>query len=250
LPFDLALLPPGLDPLAALALIALSLFTSGVTATFGLGGGSLMIAAIALVIPPAAAIPVHGVVQLGSNAGRAVMMRKYVQTRFALFFIAGSIPGAFAGAQVALWLPEAILGVAIAAFILWSAWAPMPRVSGHGPVTTVLAGLLTAIAGMVSGIAGPLVAAFLRFLPDRHQIIATHALLMTAQNTLKAVAFASLGFAFGPYLPLTAAMIASGLIGTAIGGRLLSALPEKGFRLGFKILLTIAALGLLQSALF
>lgn len=45
-------------------------------------------------------------------------------------------------------------------------------------------------------------------------------------------------------------MIASGLIGTAIGGRLLSALPEKGFRLGFKILLTIAALGLLQSALF
>jgi uncharacterized membrane protein YfcA len=99
LPFDLtSLLPPGLDPLAALALIALSLFTSGVTATFGVGGGSLMIAAIALVIPPSAAIPVHGIVQLGSNAGRAVMMRKFAEARFAMFFIAGSIPGAFVGA--------------------------------------------------------------------------------------------------------------------------------------------------------
>jgi hypothetical protein len=45
-------------------------------------------------------------------------------------------------------------------------------------------------------------------------------------------------------------MIASGLIGTAIGGRLLAALPEHAFRVGFKILLTVAALGLLQSAFF
>ena len=138
----------------------------------------------------------------------------------------------------------------IAAFILWSAWAPPPKATVRGPVATVLAGLVTSTIGMVAGIGGPFVAAFLRFLPDRREIVATHALLMTAQNVLKAVAFMTLGFAFGPYLPLTVAMIASGLVGTAIGGRLLAALPEKSFRLGFKILLTIAAAGLLWSIAF
>jgi uncharacterized protein len=242
------LLPPGLDPLVALLLIALSLFTSGVTATFGLGGGSLMIAAIALVFPPAVAVPVHGLVQLGSNAGRAVMMRAFAQRRFALYFVAGSIPGAFVGAGIATWLPPAVLSTAIAAFILWSAWAPQPRAEARGPAATVLAGLATAILGMVTGIGGPLVAAFLRFLPDRRQIIATHALLMTTQNLLKAVAFATFGFVFAPYLPLVAAMILSGLVGTAIGGRLLSALPEHGFRLGFRLLLTFSATALLWDA--
>lgn len=242
------LLPAGLDPVAALLLIALSLFTSGVTATFGLGGGSLMIAAIALIFPPAIAVPVHGLVQLGSNAGRAVMMRAFVQGRFALFFVAGSVPGAFVGAGIATWLPPAVLSIAIAGFILWSAWAPQPRAEARGPAATAVAGLLTAILGMVTGISGPVVAAFLRFLPDRRQIIATHALLMTAQNGLKAVAFAAFGFAFAPYLPLVAAMILSGLVGTAIGGRLLSALPEQRFRLGFKLLLTVSALALLRDA--
>ena len=69
-----ALLPAGLDPLIALALVFLSLVTSAITATFGIGGGSLMIAALLLVMPPAVAIPVHGLVQLGSNAGRGLMM--------------------------------------------------------------------------------------------------------------------------------------------------------------------------------
>ncbi|HHY50411.1 MAG TPA: sulfite exporter TauE/SafE family protein [Alphaproteobacteria bacterium] len=245
-----SLLPPDLDPLIALALIGLSLVTSGVTATFGVGGGSLLIAAIALVIPPAAAIPVHGLVQLGSNAGRAVIMQRFVAWRFGLAFLVGSIPGSFLGAQVALWLPQQLLSLAIAGFILWSAWAPMPEARAGTPLLTALAGLITSIVGMITGIGGPLVAAFLRFLPDRRQIIATHAVLMTAQNVLKALAFASLGFAFAPYLPLAAGMILSGLVGTGIGARLLSSLPEPAFRIGFKLLLTVAALGLLQAAVF
>jgi uncharacterized protein len=94
------------------------------------------------------------------------------------------------------------------------------------------------------------VAAFLRFLPDRRQIIATHAVLMTAQNVLKAVAFGALGFVFAPYVPLVVAMIVSGGIGTLIGGRLLLSLPEDKFRVGFKIVLTLAAINLLRETLF
>jgi uncharacterized membrane protein YfcA len=244
------LLPAGLDPLIALALIFLSLVTSAVTATFGIGGGSLMIAALLLVMPPAVAVPVHGLVQLGSNAGRGVMMWAHAQWRFAGWFILGSIPGAFAGAGIASVLPEAVLTAIIALFLLWSAWAPQPKATARGVVSTVLAGLATSILGMVTGVGGPIVAAFLRFLPDRRQIIATHAVLMTAQNILKAAAFSALGFVFAPYVLLVIAMIVSGGIGTLIGGRLLSSLPEDKFRLGFKIVLTLVALNLLRETLF
>jgi uncharacterized protein len=244
------LLPAGLDPLIALALIFLSLVTSAVTATFGIGGGSLMIAALLLVMPPAVAVPVHGLVQLGSNAGRGVMMWAHAQWRFAGWFILGSIPGAFAGAGIASVLPEAVLTAIIAVFLLWSAWAPQPKATARGVVSTVLAGLATSILGMVTGVGGPIVAAFLRFLPDRRQIIATHAVLMTAQNILKAAAFSALGFVFAPYVLLVIAMIVSGGIGTLIGGRLLSSLPEDKFRLGFKIVLTLVALNLLRETLF
>lgn len=251
MPFDPSLLlPPGLDPLIAFALVALSLVTSAITATFGVGGGSLMIAVIVLVFPPAVAVPVHGLVQLGSNAGRAVMMRSQIQWQFAVWFILGAIPGTFLGAGIATLLPAQILTAAIAAFVLWSAWSPQPKPDVRGPVQTTIGGVATGILGTVTGIGGPLVAAMLRFLPDRHQIIATHAAIMTAQNALKAVAFAAFGFAFATYLPLVAAMIATGLIGTSIGGRLLRGIDEKQFRLGFKLTLTAIALSLLWTAVF
>ncbi len=248
---DLAsLLPDGFPLLVALGFVILSFFTSALTATFGLGGGSLMIAVMALVLPPAVAVPVHGLVQLGSNAGRAAVMRRHVQWRFAAVFIAGSAVGATMGGWVASLLPEALFSFIIAAFIIWSAWTKLPAAPQRGPVFTAAVGAVTAAVGMVTGVAGPLVAAFLRFLPDRRQIIATHASLMTAQNLFKATAFAALGFSFAPYLPLVATMIASGFLGTLLGDRILASMPETAFRLGFKLLLTAIALLLVQSALF
>lgn len=249
--FDLAsLLPAGIDPLVAAAIIGLSMLTSALTATFGLGGGALMITVLVLVFPPAVAVPVHGLVQLGSNGGRAVMMRRDVQWRFAGWFIAGGVPGAFLGAGVATLLPEQLLTFAIAAFVLWTAWSPQPKPDVRGPVQTAIAGFVAAVIGMVTGVGGPLVATMLRFLPDRRQIIATHAAVMTAQNALKAAAFAAFGFVFASYVPLVIAMVLSGLVGTAIGGRLLANLPEKSFRLGFKLALSAIALTLIWTSVF
>ena len=82
LPLDFAsLLPAGLDPLPALALVLLSFVTSLITATFSLGGGTLMVAVLALVIPPATDVPLHRAIQLGTNAGRAAEQRAHIQSR-------------------------------------------------------------------------------------------------------------------------------------------------------------------------
>ncbi|MEM8689778.1 MAG: sulfite exporter TauE/SafE family protein, partial [Pseudomonadota bacterium] len=63
-----ALLPPAIEPVWAALLIAVSAVTSFVTASLGLGGGVILLAVMALIVPGPAIIPVHGAVQIGSNA--------------------------------------------------------------------------------------------------------------------------------------------------------------------------------------
>jgi uncharacterized membrane protein YfcA len=64
------------------------------------------------------------------------------------------------------------------------------------------------------------------------------------------VTFTALGFAFAAYLPLVVALVLTGFGGTAIGSRLLVKVPERVFRIGFKVVLTIVALDLIREALF
>ena len=61
-------LPAELPVLAALALVATSFLTSAVSAAFGLGGGVAMLIALLSLTPPVVALPVHALVQIGSNS--------------------------------------------------------------------------------------------------------------------------------------------------------------------------------------
>src|SRR3546814_13558964 len=51
--------------------------------------------------------------------------------------------------------------------------------------------------------------------------VATHAACMLAQHFIKVIAFGLLGFNYGPYAGLVAAMIASGFLGTLVGKHVL-----------------------------
>ena len=75
------LLPPDVSALAGIGLVALSLFTSALTAAAGIGGGLVLLSVMASFLPPIVVIPTHGVVQLGSNAGRAVLLRHRTRMR-------------------------------------------------------------------------------------------------------------------------------------------------------------------------
>ncbi len=243
-------LAPGLDAWTTVGLIALSALTSAITAAFGLGGGSLLIAVMSLFMPGAVVVPVHGAVQLGSNGGRAFFRRAFIQWQFVGWFVLGSALGALVGGRVATLLPEPVFKGAIAAFLLYSVWVPKPKIRQRGPLSTTIAGTFTSAIGMIVGISGPLVITFLRNLSERREIVGTHAFLMTGQNTFKLLAFIFYGFAFSDYLFLILAMIASGLLGTVFGGLMLDKLPENLFRIVFRIILTLVALDLARRALF
>lgn len=245
----IGLLPDGTSPGVAAGFLALSFVASMLTATLSLGGGVLMLAGLSLAFAPAVVIPLHGLIQLGSNAGRAVIQRAFIQWPLVLWFGAGTVLGSLVGGRVAVALPEQVFGLLIALFILYSVWGPQPKADPrHGPVRDFATGAAISALGMVIGVTGVLVATFLRTLKDRRQIVATHAMLVTISNISKVGAFALFGFAFGQYLPLALAMIATGLAGTALGSVFLNRLPETAFRLGFRLLLTLVALDLLRRA--
>lgn len=102
---------------------------------------------------------------------------------------------------------------------------------------------------MLVGATGPLVAALLASTGlVKQPLVATHAACMVIQHGLKILVFGTLGFAYAEWGPLIAAMIASGVVGTWVGTRTLDNLPEAMFRLGFKIVMTVASLHMIWQA--
>ncbi len=244
------LLPPEISALSALVLIAVAFLGSAITAGLGIGGGLTVITVLASLAPPAAVIPIHGVVQWGSNVGRAAVQRAHIDWPIVVYFVLGSLIGAAVGGAVVIQLPEPVLKAVIGLFILYAIWGPMKfRLARLGPVMMSIAGAFSTFLTMFIGATGPFVLSVLApRLDERHQLIGTHAACMTTQHTLKILVFGLLGFSFAAWVPLLAAMIGAGFLGTLLGSRLLHWAPEDVFRKVLKTILTVLAVNLLLSA--
>jgi uncharacterized protein len=230
-------------------LIIISFFTSALTAAFGIGGGVAMLGALAGTVPPAMVVAVHGVVQLGSNIGRAVLQRAHVLWKPTALFTLGSIIGAALGVAVFTALPEKLLLGLLGLFILLMAWIPKPRIPALETTGVFIGGIIATFVTIFVGATGPFVQAL--FIPlglEKRVLVATHAACNVIQHGLKVLAFGYLGFNFADWLPLLAAMIVSGFLGTWFGTRLLEHLPEALFKVILRWLLTFLALDLLRRA--
>ncbi len=244
-----SLLPPAIEPAAALLLVLSSVVTSMITASLGAGGGLLLLVLMALWLPPAALIPVHGMIQLGSNGGRVLLTWRSIDWRL----IAAFAPGVVAGALLAAWLlvelPVWLWQSSIAAFVLYLCWGPRLPTVVVGMPGTFVAAALTSFASMFVGATGPLVAAFVKQIhSDRFATVATFAAAMTLQHAPKALVFGFAGFVFRDWLAFIAAMIAAGLAGTWIGIHLLRRISDHRFAFILNIVLTLLALRLLWQA--
>lgn len=244
------LLPIEVSPAAAVGLIVLSYFTSTLTAAAGIGGGIVLISVMASFLPPATVLPVHGVVQLGSNAGRTALMWKHVSPRITVLFVAGAVVGVAVAAWIFVGLSTETLQLLLALFILFSLWTPKFKPSNLPEPGFVVVGAVATFCTMFVGATGPLVATFMSTERlQRHGVVATAAACLSSQHVLKIVAFGILGFHFLPWVPLLAAMIASGFLGTLTGRRVLDHIPERIFAQLFRVVISLLALRLLWVAL-
>ncbi|WP_284265606.1 sulfite exporter TauE/SafE family protein [Roseicyclus amphidinii] len=244
---DLMVMPEGLSLAAFWALMATSYAASFITAALGIGGGALLLAVMASLVPPAALIPVHGAVQLASNAGRMGMLLSHVHWPALKGFTLGSILGAGLGGLVVVELPPAIIQVSVGLFVIWSVFSKPPKWLSRFPVLT---GGISSFLTMFFGATGLFVAGYTKAQNlARHGHVATHAALMTVQHCLKVVVFGVLGFAFGQWLWVVVALSVAGLAGTFSGRLVLGRMSDAGFKRALDILLVLIALRLIWQAL-
>jgi uncharacterized membrane protein YfcA len=229
-------------PIAA-TLLSFSFLGSFITAAFGIGGGAVLIAVLATLLPASAIIPVHGLVQLGSNIGRAALMFQHIHRAVVLPFFVGSFVGVSLGSAFVVQLDAGMIQIGVGVFILWSILMKPPAIMRH---SAGVSGAISSFLTMFFGATGPFIAAFLKTQKlERLGHTATHATLMSIQHALKTVAFGFLGFAFSVWAGLITLLVLSGFLGTIAGRYVLMRINENVFRFTLNLLLAILALRLI-----
>lgn len=232
--------------LAFLAIVVVSLLGSAMTAAFSIGGGLLLIGVMSALLPPAAVIPVHAVVMVGSNAGRFGILARYADWRIIGWFAAGAVIGGTVGAQIVFGLDPRVLRLSVAGFILFTQWGPKLTLPTSAPFFA-LAGSLSMFLTLFVGASGPFITSILSRLPQlsRMALIATTGACMTIQHGGKVGIFGLGGFNYGPWVPLMATALAAGFVGTLAGTQVLQRIEESVFRRALKIVLTALAVWLI-----
>ena len=230
-------------------ILALSaLVASTLSGMIGMGGGVILLGVMATLLPAAAVVPIHGVVQLGSNCTRTVLFIKHVNWRIFAYYVPFMILGVW-GATL-IWSGDKLkyfqpfIGGVILLYLLSRryklVWRNAPMLIY--PIIGLLAGFVTIFIGAT----GPLIAPFfLRDDLDKEGVIATKAICQSVGHLLKIPAFLSLGFDYAAYGPLLATLLFMVIVGTMLGKRLLSKMNRQTFETAFLGILSLLALKLL-----
>jgi len=243
----MSVIPVELSEFTFYFLIFISMVTSFITAAFGIGGGAVLIGLLALKLPPFALLPIHGIVQIGSNFGRTVIFIKEIKKDVLIPFTLGTILGSSLGGTFFIQIDPWLLQLIVAMFILWSVFGKIPAI-GASHIT--FGGMFSGFFTMFFGASGTLVAGMVKTMklePVNH--LATHSALMTIQHLIKVVIFGFVGFAYGEYFFLITGMIISGFIGTLVGKKVLIKFGKKYFQVVLNTILTLIALNLIWNAI-
>lgn len=237
-----------------LELAGVAVLTSVVSGVMGMAGGMLLLSVMLLRLEPAVAIPVHGVVQLVSNASRALFLRKHVQWRAVWRFAWPLLPGGALGIWLLAYVPPSASRIAIGAFVLASTWLKSFFSIGKGataeralPVGGALVGFFSTLVGATGPLLGPFVLALEL---GAQGTIATLASCQIFQHGSKVLLFGLRGFNLGGYLLPCLGLSLAAITGSAIGTRLLDQLPEKAFKISVKLTLSALALHQLYVGLY
>lgn len=173
--------------LTTILLLFVVLATATVSGVFGMAGGLMLMGALTLAMPVAAAMVTHGAVQFVSNGWRAVLHRAHIDWRIILFYGAGSALAASALAFVA-YLPSKAWVYLLLGLVPGLAWLPKRRfnLDASRPAHAFACGLSVTGLNVAAGVSGPLLDVFfVRTALTRHRIVATKAATQAFSHTVK-----------------------------------------------------------------
>src|SRR5262245_66616370 len=88
---------------------AVTFVTAVLSGVLGMAGGIALLAVLLLYLPPLAAIPLHGVIQLVSNGSRVLVQRRHARFDWILWYALPLVPAGLVGLRVAQRTPGAML---------------------------------------------------------------------------------------------------------------------------------------------
>ena len=224
----------------------LSFLTSLLTSIFSLGGGLIMLVALAQSFSPATLIPLHGSIQLANNFSRTLVYREFFQWKLIKHIVISTMFGAVIGIYLFGTLPENLLVMVIAATILFLTWAPLDSLILSVMKNDWFCGFISGFAGIFVGANGPLVTAYLRTKNLSPEVlVANHGAIMIFQHGIKIILFASFfNFIILDYFIFILILALTGYAGAILGRRLISKVPFKSFNIILKVFLTLLAFSL------
>lgn len=226
------------------------LFTAILSGILGMAGGMILMAILVSTVPVSAAMMMHGAVQAMSNGSRTLFLWKHVQWHILPPYAAGAAVAVAVFAALAI-VPDAGLVLVLVGAMPFLARAT-PRLNAldmrHVP-TAILCGIVVTAAQLLAGASGPLLDMFyLNSNLTRHQIVASKAITQTLGHLLKLLYYGVIVGSAGsiPWWLYLAAM-ATAVVGTRIGTRLLDRLADEAFRkISSWVILAIAGACVIQ----
>ena len=216
-----------------LIIIGSVLATSILSGVLGMAGGMILMAILVSTLSVGSAMMLHGAVQAMANGSRSWFLRQHVQWQILPAYALGAVVTVAAFTALAL-VPDANLILILVGIMPFLARL-VPHLRGldvtHLP-TAALCGLVVTAAQLFAGASGALLDVFyLNARLNRFEIIATKAFTQAAGHLLKL-------FYYGLIIGVTdsvatwvyVAAIATAVVGTRIGTKLLARFSDDGFR--------------------
>lgn len=236
------------EPVTLWLLGAASFAAALISSGLSIGGGYVLFGATTLLYPLPSAIALQPALSYASLLGRAVVFRDAIAWKIVRPFTAGSLAGVAGGLALYHVLPEQALAFAVGAFMLVLAWTQLPLQRVHSTGGMVGVGVAHAFSGTVLGMGSVLQPVLLHSGIARQALVGTFAASLLVLEAIRAAGYAVTGFSYASFLPAIIVATGAGVAGTAAGKLLIGHIPERGFRLTLRLLVTGLALRLVWSS--
>src|SRR6185437_16010765 len=211
-----------------------SLVTSFISGILGMAGGMILMGVLLALLPLPAAMMLHGVTQLASNAWRALLWRNDVDWRVFRGYAYGALLALalFAAVRLVVSKPVALIAMGFTPFVtLWLPEGLHLNVERRGhPISC---GIICSALSLTAGVSGPILDIFfVRSKMRRHAVVATKAITQSFSHILKIVYFgAVVSLEGGRVDPWTGAMmVVLAIAGTSLSRGVLERMNDVSFR--------------------
>lgn len=203
------------DPIVWL-LALVSLISSIVSATFGLGGGFIILAVLGLTLPVNAMVPLHSALALGLLVSRSWYYRHDISWDIVRSFLPGAVIGVLIGARLYVELPEVLIAAMVSILMLVALWFPSVnwRPSFAHPFFYV--GIIHSLLSTLFSFGGVFQPLMIRTRLNKFQIIGTIAFALLVMMIMKIAGYIAFGFDYRPYITIIIVVILASFPGAAI----------------------------------